>query len=101
MPMLITFVGVLVVVATQAAQRGLIGFVKIDWPAYLLGGVMIVLGIAGLGRQTDEAPSEQREEGPVRESGLDETEADELRRLSETLRHIERARRAQLPDHDH
>lgn len=100
MPIVITFAGVLVVVGTQAAQRGLITAVKIEWPAYLLGGVMIALGIAGLGRQKDEAPPE-REEGPIRETGLDDAEADELRRLSETLRHIERARRAQLPDHDH
>ncbi len=99
-PMAITFVGVLVVVLTQAVQRGLVTGVKVEWPAYLLGGVMIVLGIAGLGRR-ESGKTPPREDEPTRESGLEPSDVDELERMNETLRHIQRARRSQFPDHDH
>ncbi|NLH79510.1 MAG: hypothetical protein GX458_01525 [Phyllobacteriaceae bacterium] len=100
MPIVITFVGVVVVTLTQAVQRGLVTGVKVDWPAYLVGGVLIVLGIVGIGRRESE-PTPTNEDGPVEESGLAPSDVDELERMNETLRHIQRARRAQYDDRDH
>ena len=66
LPMLMTLVGFGVVIVTQAAQRGLITGIAVEWPAYIVGGVLILIGIRGLrGADPDDPP----EQGPIRESG--------------------------------
>lgn len=93
-PMLVTFLGVLIVATTQAVERGIVGGIGLDRTAYVFGGVLIVLGIVGLGRRTEEAEAPPAADGPIRESGREAGEADERERLEETLRAIERERRA-------
>lgn len=92
-PMLVTFLGVVLIIVTQAVERGILTGVPVDRTAYVFGGVLVVLGIVGLGRGDDDAAEEPAETGPIRESGRDPNEADELARLQETLRSIEQERR--------
>lgn len=103
-PMLMAFVGMAIVVATQAAQRGLLTGVEIGPMAYVVGGVLIVLGVLGVGRGESGAPDATGtgagDDGPIRESGRDAEEADEEARLRETLREIDRIRRSTPPAHD-
>ncbi len=97
MPMLMAFLGFAIVVATQAAERGLLTGVTIGPMAYVFGGVLIVLGVMGIGRSETVDP-ETDDDGPIRESGRDADEADEEARLRETLREMDRIRRSTPPN---
>lgn len=91
-PLVTTFLGVVIVAATQAVQRGFLTGVTIEWPAYLVGGALILLGIAGVGRREESAAPPEPEKGPIRESGYDGGEPDEEARLRAILEKIERER---------
>lgn len=100
-PVVMAFVGVAIVVVTQAVQRGIVTGVTAEWPAYLVGGVLIVLGVLGFGRGDDgEAATDDvgTSGGPVRESGRDPSEADEAEILRETLRRIRAEQSRQRDD---
>lgn len=97
MPMLFAFLGFAIVVATQAAERGLLTGVTIGPMAYVFGGVLIVLGLLGVGRSETSEPATGEGDGPIRESGRAADEADEEARLRETLREIDRIRRSSTP----
>lgn len=99
-PLVMTFLGVVIVAAAQAAQRGFLTGVTIEWPAYIVGGVLIVLGVVGVGHREESAPPAEPETGPIRESGFDGSEPDEETRLRAILEKIERERqqRSGRPD---
>lgn len=89
-PVVMTALGVVIVAATQAVQRGILTGVAIDWPAYILGGVLILLGLIGVGRSESEASS-SLDPGVDADRGDEKAEKEaELRAL---LDRIERERR--------
>jgi hypothetical protein len=96
-PIVMTFLGVVVVAVTQAAERGIVTGIAVEWPAYLVGGVLIVLGLLGVGRSEEAAaspPPKASEAGPIRESGRDDDEdLDEEARLRALIARIELERR--------
>jgi hypothetical protein len=56
---------------TFAARAGhLPRWVSAEWPAYVVGGVMMLFGVKGLAWRPPAQPTP--ETGPVRESGLDD-----------------------------
>ena len=67
-PSVLILVGAGVCGLVWGVQNGLIHGVRAEWPAYVVGGAMIALGLKGLFRRVDAAG----ESGPVRESGLDD-----------------------------
>ena len=66
--------GALVSGLTAAVQAGLVTGVRAAWPAHVVAGVLVVVGLVNLRRPT--APSPTDEPGPIRESGRSPYEAD-------------------------
>jgi len=98
-PVVMTALGVVIVAATQAVQRGILTGVAIDWPAYIFGGVLIVLGLIGVGRGDGEAsPIDPRADADRDDVSFEgrtpfEGKADEKAELRALLERIERERR--------
>lgn len=76
LPMIMAFLGILVIVLTQAVERGLVTGVTVEWPAYVVGAVMILFGIAGARRGASGPDPVVPDEGPIVESGHDPNEID-------------------------
>lgn len=91
MARVLLLVGFAVIVFTQAAQRGLIEGVVVEWPAYAVGGVAMVMGLLGMRRA-------EREPVPkdLPESGRTLEEVEEEAAYMEEMRR--RAQAARLPD---
>lgn len=91
LPIVMTFAGVVIVGATQAVERGILTGVAIDWPAYIVGGVLIVLGLVGVGRsEAEPSPTDDPTRDEMSDADAPPDEKAELRNL---LERIERERR--------
>ncbi|MBV5266442.1 hypothetical protein [Pinisolibacter aquiterrae] len=100
-PVAMTLIGAAIIMVTQAVQRGLIVGVEVSSPAYVVGGVLIVLGVMGIGRREEappELPSARNKSGPIAESGREPGDPDEVEVLRETLRQIQEGRARQRED---
>ncbi|MER2604634.1 MAG: hypothetical protein ABTQ29_02275 [Siculibacillus sp.] len=89
LPAIALMLGFAVIVLTQSVQRGLITGIDVDWQAYIVGGVMMVVGLVGL---RGEKPAPPSTIGPLRESGLEPEEADAEIRFQEDVRKTTAAR---------
>ena len=66
---LFILLGALVSGLTAAVQAGLVTGVRAAWPAHVIAGVLVVVGLVNLRRA--DAPEQREERGPIRESGRD------------------------------
>lgn len=96
LPIVFIAVGLAVSGLTWAAQTGLVHGIEVQWPAYIVGAVAVFFGVVGL--MNREVPPDARpdtvvlEKGPIRESGLDDTDVAVAERADEYVKARGRAR---------
>ena len=96
LPLIFIVVGLAVTALTWGAQTGLVRGVEVQWPAYIVGAVAVLFGVVGL--MNREVPLDTRsdtvvlENGPIRESGLDDTDVAVAERADDFSRERGRAR---------
>ncbi len=77
--------GAAVAGVTAAVEAGLVTGVRAAWPALVVAGVLIVVGLVNLRRPHEPEAVVAKESGPIAESGRDPHEAEpplgQLRRL--------------------
>lgn len=96
LPIVFIVVGLAVSALTWAVQTGLVHGVEVQWPAYIVGAVAVLFGVVGL--MNREVPLDARpdtvvvETGPIRESGLDDTDVAIAERADDHLKSRGRTR---------
>ena len=96
LPIVFIVVGLAVAALTWAVQNGLVHGVEVQWPAYIVGAVAVSFGVVGL--MNRDVPMDARpdtvvlEKGPIRESGLDDTDVAIAERADDFVKSRGRAR---------
>ena len=96
LPIVFIVVGLAVSALTWAVQTGLVHGVEVQWPAYIVGVVAVLFGLVGL--MNRDVPLDGRsdtvvlEKGPIRESGLDDTDVAIAERADDYVKSRGRAR---------
>lgn len=96
LPVIFILVGAAISALTWGAQNGLVHGVEVQWPAYVVGAVAVLFGVVGL--MNREVPLDGRpdtvvsENGPIRESGLDDRDVAVAERADDYIKAQGRAR---------